>query len=66
VDPATGGLGDDIDQLAQHLGVDRYRIAGIPMGPKLTVNPAAQSTYNLAQPQSQEQDSLNLDPSKKN
>ena len=67
VDPTTGGLTDDIDQLAQHLGVDRYRIAGVPMGPKLTVTPATESIYNLAQPlQPTEQDTLNLDPSKKN
>ena len=66
VDPATGGMHEEIDNLAQHLGVDRYRIAGIPMGPKLTVNPATQSIYNLSQHQQQEQDNLNLDPSKKN
>ena len=69
VDPTTGGLTDDMEQLAQHLGVDRYRIAGIPMGPKLTVTPAAEAIYNLAQPrpsQPIEQDTLNLDPSKKN
>ena len=66
VDPNTGGLNDDIDQLAQHLGVDRFRIGPLPVGPKLTVNPVPRSIYNLGNPQQSEStgDMLNLDPSK--
>jgi hypothetical protein len=57
----TSGLGNmDIEELARQLGIDRFRLGPIPLGPKLTV--AQQPVNNVVIP-SVSDNKLDLDPS---
>tara|TARA_B100000035_G_scaffold197103_1_gene168427 strand:+ start:247 stop:942 length:696 start_codon:yes stop_codon:yes gene_type:complete len=57
----TSGLGNmDIEELARQLGIDRFRLGPIPLGPKLTV--AQQPVNNVVIP-SIPDNKLDLDPS---
>lgn len=57
----TSGLGNmDIEELARQLGIDRFRLGPIPLGPKLTV--AQQPVNNVVIP-SVPDNKLDLDPS---
>lgn len=57
----TSGLGNvDIEELARQLGIDRFRLGPIPLGPKLTV--AQQPVNNMVIP-SVSDNKLDLDPS---
>ena len=57
----TSGLGNmDIEELARQLGIDRFRLGPIPLGPKLTV--AQQPANNVVIP-SVPDNKLDLDPS---
>jgi len=69
-----GGLGNlnqmDLESLARHLGIDRFKVGPFPIGPKLTMNQVP--TMNL-QPQPTpptqiipDPNKLNLDPSNDN
>jgi hypothetical protein len=51
----------DVDTLARQLGVDRFRVGPIPLGPKLTLNqiPTTPMTTTMPQPENK----LNLNPS---
>ncbi len=56
----TSGLGNmDIEELARQLGIDRFRLGPIPLGPKLTV--AQQPVNNVVIP-SVSDNKLDLDP----
>ena len=57
----TSGLGNmDIEELARQLGIDRFRLGPIPLGPKLTM--AQQPVNNVVIP-SVPDNKLDLDPS---
>ncbi len=58
----VGGIGNvDIEQLARQLGIDRFRLGPIPLGPKLTV--AQQPVTNVTlKPLEDPAKKLNLDP----
>ena len=58
----TSGLGNmDIEELARQLGIDRFRLGPIPLGPKLTV--AQQQPVNNVVIPSVSDNKLDLDPS---
>ena len=48
----------DLEALAQQLGLDRFRIGPIPLGPKLTVSQPPVKTVSIKK----EADKLDLDP----
>ena len=58
----AGGIGNvDIEELARQLGIDRFRLGPIPLGPKLTV--AQQPVTNVSlKPLEEASKKLNLDP----
>jgi hypothetical protein len=61
-----GGMGNlnsskDLEALAKELGIDRFRVGPIPLGPKLTLNQIP--TSNIGVPAMQTTDNkLNLNP----
>lgn len=62
----SGGIGNvDIEELARQLGIDRFRLGPIPLGPKLTV--AQQPVTNVTlKPLEEPAKKLNLDPTNEN
>jgi len=55
------GMGNmDIEELARQLGIDRFRLGPIPLGPKLTISPQPVST--VAVPALEPVNKLNLTP----
>ena len=50
----------DLEALAKQLGLDRFRVGPIPLGPKLTVSQPPVKAINITQ----EPEKLDLDPSK--
>jgi len=48
----------DLEALAKQLGLDRFRVGPIPLGPKLTVSQPPVKTVSIKQ----EADKLDLDP----
>jgi len=55
------GLGNmDIEELARQLGIDRFRLGPIPLGPKLTISP--QPVSNVVMPPLEQVNKLNLTP----
>ena len=62
----SGGIGNvDIEELARQLGIDRFRLGPIPLGPKLTV--AQQPVTNITlKPLEEPAKKLNLDPTNEN
>jgi hypothetical protein len=49
---AASGLGNlnsaqDLESLARQLGIDRFRVGPIPLGPKLVLNPAPMNTLHV-------------------
>lgn len=61
----AGGLGNiDIEELAKQLGLDRFRLGPIPIGPKLTMAQQPARNMVLSPLETPEQSTkLNLDPS---
>lgn len=61
----AGGLGNiDIEELAKQLGLDRFRVGPIPIGPKLTMAQQPARNVVLSPLETPEQSTkLNLDPS---
>ena len=56
-----GGMGNmDIEELARQLGIDRFRLGPIPLGPKLTISP--QPVSNVVMPPLEQVNKLNLTP----
>ncbi len=51
----------DFEQLARQLGVDRFRVGPIPLGPKLTVTQAPTTQMRVAQPAVAQQQAQSLD-----
>ncbi len=51
----------DLEELAKQLGVDRFRLGPLPVGPKLTLSQPPVTSVTLAQSQPQA-DKLNLSP----
>ena len=64
----AGGLGNiDIEELAKQLGLDRFRVGPIPIGPKLTMAQQPARNVVLSPLETPEQSTkLNLDPSNEN
>jgi len=54
----------DLEALAAQLGLDRFRIGPIPVGPKLTVSQPPVKSIDIPKAKKEEVDTLNLDPSK--
>ena len=55
------GLGNmDIEELARQLGIDRFRLGPIPLGPKLTISP--QPVSNVVMPPMEQANKLDLSP----
>lgn len=52
----------DLNTLAKQLGVDRFRVGPIPIGPKLTVTQAPTTYVPIAQPVEQLSNNLDLTP----
>ena len=61
----ASGLGNiDIEELAKQLGLDRFRVGPIPIGPKLTMAQQPARNVVLSPLETPEQSTkLNLDPS---
>ena len=64
----ASGLGNiDIEELAKQLGLDRFRVGPIPIGPKLTMAQQPARNVVLSPLETPEQSTkLNLDPSNEN
>lgn len=55
-----------IDQLAKELGLDRFSVGPIPIGPKLTFNQPAMHTMRVQQQQADAPLKLDLEPTDTN